>query len=227
MDSVKLAWPKAVIFDWDNTLVDTWPVIHDAMEKTFTHYQLVPWTLDEIRTRVVHSMRDSFPKLFGEKWEEAGKLYQGFYQSNHLNTLQVLPMSEEVLKLLQEKGVYVAVVSNKKGPTLRKEITHLGWDKYFTKIIGSGDAPNDKPHPDPVHMALEGSGIKAGKDVWFVGDTVVDLEVAKNTGCVPVLYGQVESEVVNEQLRRYQSFDVHHHSHTHEAFLLYLRSLIG
>ena len=27
--------PKAILFDWDNTLVDSWTVIHHAMTATF------------------------------------------------------------------------------------------------------------------------------------------------------------------------------------------------
>lgn len=227
MGSLTLNAPKAVIFDWDNTLVNTWPVIHSALYRTFTQYNLTPWTLDETKTRVAHSLRDSFPKLFGDIWEEAGKVYQQFYQANHLNELEVLEQAEDVLQYLISKGVYVALVSNKKGPTLRKEITHLGWDHYFAKAIGSGDAPHDKPHPDPVHMALEGSGIEAGADVWFVGDTVIDLEVAKNTGCIPVLYGEVESQVAQNGQLSYQQFPVHHHSRSHESFLAFLRQVMG
>lgn len=227
MDGTGLTPPKAVIFDWDNTLVNTWPVIHATLNRTFDRYGLTPWTLQETKERVFLSMRDSFPALFGDKWEEAGRVYQDFYLSSHLSDLQILPVSEEVLKYLYNKGIYLALVSNKKGPTLRKEVKHLGWGSYFSKIVGSGDAAYDKPHPDPLYMALEGSGIEPGKDVWFVGDSNVDLEIAKNTGCVPVLYGEVESEIVNEQLRRYQGLDVHHHTRTHEAFLVYLRGLIG
>ena len=28
---LQLPKPKAVIFDWDNTLVNTWPIIHDEV----------------------------------------------------------------------------------------------------------------------------------------------------------------------------------------------------
>lgn len=218
----ELKTPKAIIFDWDNTLVDTWPLIHKALHATFTKYGLTPWTFDETKAKVAHSARDAFPKLFGDKWEVAGQDYQAFYQRDHLTELKTLPLSEDVLKFLKAQGVYLAVVSNKKGHNLRKEVTHIGWDKYFDKLVGSNDAPNDKPHPDPVYMALEGSGLQAGDEIWFVGDTTVDLECAKNTSCVPILYGEVEAETVDGKLV-YQGFDVHHHATTHEKFLDFLK----
>ena len=83
--------PKAIIFDWDNTLVDTWEVIHAALVETFTTLGHVPWTLDETKSRVAHSLRDSFPKLFGERWTEARRVYLDSYAAIHLERLAALP----------------------------------------------------------------------------------------------------------------------------------------
>lgn len=221
----KLTRPKAIIFDWDNTLVNTWPLIHNALHETFNKYGLTPWTMDETKQRVAHSLRNSFPKLFGNKWEEAGKDYQAFYQRDHLSQLEVLPLAEEVLKYLKAQGIYLAVVSNKKGYNLRAEAEHIGWDIYFDALVGSDDAANDKPHRDPVDMALDGSGVATGDDVWFVGDMSVDLECAKNTGCVPVLYGDAVIETVGESMR-HNGFAVHHHAANHTDFLALLKQML-
>ena len=70
-DISHLKRPDAIIFDWDNTLVDTWPVIHAALFETFTAMGHVPWTLEETKARVALSMRESFPKLFGDRWAAA------------------------------------------------------------------------------------------------------------------------------------------------------------
>ena len=56
--SPTLTLPKAVIFDWDNTLVDSWPVIHHALNETLEAYGKPLWTLEETKDRVRHSMRD-------------------------------------------------------------------------------------------------------------------------------------------------------------------------
>ena len=53
--------------------------------------------------------------------------------------------------------------------------------------MGATDAARDKPAADPVTLALEPVQLAGGEDVWFVGDTTVDLECAYNTGCLPVL----------------------------------------
>jgi len=179
--------PKAVIFDWDNTLVDSWVIIHDAMNATLNHFGMESWTLDETRGRVRKSMRDRFPALFGDAWRDAADVFYARYREIHVANLKPLPGSGDVLEALHEQGIFLAVVSNKTGEYLRLEATHLGWDRYLSNLVGANDAAHDKPATDPVHMALNGSGQKPGTDVWFVGDTDIDLECAINAGCLPIL----------------------------------------
>lgn len=181
--------PEAIIFDWDNTLVDTWPIIHHALVETFTQMGVLPWTLEETKAKVGKSLRDHFPVLFGDKWELAGKVYSTTYKEKHLHKLEGLPLALEMLEFLNQTKLYRAVVSNKQGPTLRDEAAHIGWDKYFHKLVGAHDAPRDKPHPDPLYLALEGSGIIASEKVWFVGDTITDVDCALASGCTPIFYG--------------------------------------
>jgi len=181
------ARPKAVIFDWDNTLVESWPAIHAALTRTFERYGLKPWTFEETTQRVRKSMRESFPPLFGERWEEAGAFFKESFTSIHLDFLKPAPGAEAMLAAFKAQGIYLGVVSNKNGDVLRQEAVHLGWDGYFGRIIGAFDAQRDKPAADPVQMALAGSGIACGPDVWFAGDTDIDLECAVAARCIPVL----------------------------------------
>lgn len=189
--------PKAILFDWDNTLADTWPTIHYALEKTFIDMGEKPWTMEEVKVRVHRSLRDSFPPIFGDRWKEAGDKYLEHFKAVHLERLTALDGAEETLKKLTETDIYIAVVSNKTGCNLRAEAEHIGWDKYFSKIIGAKDADEDKPSIKPVLLALENSGINMGKDVWFVGDSITDMECAYNANCVPIFYGgqDLQSEV--------------------------------
>ncbi|MFQ5764310.1 MAG: HAD family hydrolase [Rhodospirillales bacterium] len=79
------------------------------------------------------------------------------------------------------------MVSNKKGVFLRREAEQLGWDRFFGAIVGAFDAERDKPAPEPVELALAGSGIARGPSVWIAGDADIDLECAVNAGCTPIL----------------------------------------
>jgi phosphoglycolate phosphatase len=181
--------PRAIIFDWDNTLVDSWATIHDALNFLMEAMGRPLWTLEETRERVRLSLRESFPRLFAERWREAQQIYLDRFRAIHLERLTPLPGGEAMLRALADDGLYLAVVSNKTGAVLRLEAAHLGWTPLFGAIVGAGDADADKPHPAPVALALEPGGITPGGEVWFVGDTEVDMECAIASGCVPVLLG--------------------------------------
>jgi phosphoglycolate phosphatase len=184
-----LARPRAILFDWDNTLVDSWATIHEALNVVMAAMEKPLWSLQETKERVRLSLRESFPIHFGEQWEEARQIYLDAFRAIHLERLTSLPGRGELLRALFREGIFLGVVSNKTGSLLRREVDRIGWSGFFGSVIGAGDAAVDKPDAAPVALALESSGIKAGDGVWFVGDTGVDMECARNSGCVPVLLG--------------------------------------
>jgi phosphoglycolate phosphatase len=132
-----LPTPRAVIFDWDSTLVDNWGAITRALERTFTIMGQVPWTEMEVRARAKKSLRDTFPGLFGDRAEEATREFYAGFEAVHLETLIILEGASDLLDGLATRGIPTAVVSNKSGGYLRREAAHLGWDRYFHRIVGA------------------------------------------------------------------------------------------
>lgn len=188
-----MAAPRALVFDWDNTLVDSWATIHEALVLTFTAMGHTPWTLDETKARVRHSLRDAFPALFGDRWDEARKLYLDHFTAIHLDRLAPIVGAAELLISAKAAGLHLAVLSNKTGRILRREADYLGWSEHFVRLVGAGDASADKPDPAAMKFALEGSGF-AADEVWYVGDTALDMECAARAGCVGVLLGAVDPQ---------------------------------
>jgi phosphoglycolate phosphatase len=186
--------PKAILFDWDNTLVDTWPTIHDATNHCRLAMGQEVWTLEETKANVRLSLREAFPIYYGDRWEEARQIYMNRFDAIHLERMCPLPGCFDMLEALSAAGIYLGVVSNKTGDVLRREAEHLGWSHLFGAIVGAGDAARDKPAPEPVRLALAPAGIAPGQDVWFVGDTATDIECAVAADCIPVLlYGTVDA----------------------------------
>lgn len=178
--------PRAILFDWDNTLVESWGVIHDAMNLTLDAMGHAAWTREETEARVRASLRDSFPTLFGARWQEAERIFYNSFSAIHLKHLRALPGAEEMLAhLAAVDGLYLGVISNKRGEYLRREAAHLGWTRYFGALAGAGDAARDKPAIEHVQLAL--GDLARGVDVWLVGDADIDLKCACNAGCTPVL----------------------------------------
>ena len=192
--------PRALVFDWDNTLVDTWSTIHEALVATFAVMGLEPWTLAETKLRVRHSLSNAFPALFGSRWEEARQVYLDHFTAIHLERLAPIVGAAELLHEARDIGFHLAVLSNKTGGMLRREAEHLGWRGHFARLVGAGDASADKPDPAAMALALEGSGFN-GADVWYIGDTALDMECAARAGCVGVLVGPVDQ--LDEGFRRY------------------------
>lgn len=181
--------PRALLFDWDDTLVDNWGTIHEALNATLAAMGRPTWTFDQTLARVRRSTRDGFPRMFGARWREAQEIFYATFARQHLATLRPLPHVEATLNRLSGTGMFLAVVSNKNGVFLRREAEHLGWSRYFRRLIGAGDAAADKPAIDAVALALDGSGLDLGPDVWFVGDAEIDVECARNAGLTAVLLG--------------------------------------
>lgn len=187
-----LAPPKAILFDWDNTLVDTWPCIGKATNLTREAMGLAPWNEAELRANVAGSLRDTFPIHFGNRWEEARDIYYRAFKAHHIAMLSVLPNSEDMLRFAAGKGIRLGVVSNKTGEYLRAEADHLGWTQYFVRLVGAQDAPRDKPAVDPIHLALKDANLTPGPDVWFVGDAPIDVVCGRAAGCATLVYGHEE-----------------------------------
>ncbi|OFW79979.1 MAG: hypothetical protein A2887_06650 [Alphaproteobacteria bacterium RIFCSPLOWO2_01_FULL_40_26] len=192
---LRLPKPKAVVFDWDNTLVDTWPLIHRAIDTTMNRMGRKGWGLEKVRDTVHKSMRESFPEIFGDDWQKAGEIYKSAYRAIHLD-VQFLSGALELINRLEELGILQFVVSNKIGATLRKEAAKLGVERKFFAVIGAADSAYDKPSKEPVELALLGSNLDPKQDeIWFIGDTIADVECAKASGLRPIIYGHSGNQI--------------------------------
>ncbi|MCK5295451.1 MAG: HAD family hydrolase [Alphaproteobacteria bacterium] len=195
--------PEAILFDWDNTLVDSWPCIHIAFNKAFVAMDKPEWTLEQLKSNVGLSLRDIFPKLFGDKWEEAKEIYLKSFDEIHIDMLSPFEGIEQMFIELRKHVKFIGIISNKTSIYLNREIKHLGWHKYFDAVVGANQAEKDKPDVAPVLMALEGTGLEMpyGNKVWFIGDNEVDIECAAKIGCTSVLV-RPEPPLKNEFLNK-------------------------
>ncbi len=192
---MRLNRPRAILFDWDSTLVDNWAAIYEALNATLVAMGHEPWNRAEMRARVRESARNSFPRVFGERWHEAMRIFYDRFTANHLETLTARPGAAEMLAGLAAEDIYLGVVSNKRGDLLRREAVHLNWAAYFARMVGAMDAAEDKPAVAAIELALAGSGIPRGPAIWFVGDAAIDVECARNAGCTAVLMGEAQPEM--------------------------------
>jgi phosphoglycolate phosphatase len=189
---MNLPQPLAVLWDWDNTLVDAWAGVQAGMNAALRTFAMPEWSVEEVRVRARLALREAFPPLFGAEWERARDIFYAEVRARHLELITPLPGIEAALAAAAcwPQGV----VSNKQGPILRAEADHLGWNHRFAAVIGAGDAEADKPAAAPVLLALSHLGIQPGPEVWFIGDTGVDMQAARAAGCMAVLLGDASHD---------------------------------
>jgi phosphoglycolate phosphatase len=187
-----LCRPSALLYDWDNTLIDGWAGITAALNAVFSQFEKPLWTARDTRNRVRVSLRESFPVMFGDQWEQARDVFYNALKTQHLDHVTPMPGVPDVL---QAGAVWPqGVVSNKAGDFLRREVSHLGWDGFFGPIIGAGDAAADKPDPAPLHMALQHLAHPPSASVWYMGDTALDMQAARAAGLTAVLIGNADHD---------------------------------
>ncbi|CAO5680574.1 MAG: Phosphoglycolate phosphatase [Holosporales bacterium] len=186
---MKLKKPEAFIFDWDNTLSDAWDVMYEIINSVLLHFNKDPWTMDDVKIKTHRSARDFMPEIFGNNTNEAFE-YLRYYvtqkEAEHLKKLTPILGAKELLLFLNDHNIDAAILSNKQGARLRLEVEAMGLSAFFKGgIFGSLDFDYDKPHPFPVQKIKEKNNWE-DKNIWFVGDTDVDITCAKNSNCVAV-----------------------------------------
>ena len=74
---MNLTPPQAVLFDWDNTLVDGWAAIEAGLNAAFGTFGLPLWDRSQVLANVRRSLKESFPEIFGAEWEKAREIFVG------------------------------------------------------------------------------------------------------------------------------------------------------
>ena len=178
---------KVILWDWDGTLVDSFPTIHEAHNLTRQAFGLTPWTLRETKENVARSARDVFPEMFGEHAAQAEKIFYESYAELAPQNVAMKSGREDFLQATQAAGFKHLLISNKRGDILRRECDGLGWTPFFAAIVGAGDAPEDKPSAAPVTMAYAQAGLRQKQSHCYVGDAPIDAHMASAASITSIL----------------------------------------
>lgn len=186
--------PQGVFFDWDGTLADTYAFLeacHNATRQALG-FEMMPVGL---YTNYFGQEREKvFAGLYAGREEEAKVFFTDFVNQYRATLLKPMPGAHHLLEYLRDLDIPAGIVTNKKQELVELEIGHLGWMPFFRSIVGAGQAARDKPHPDPLYLALERADMAgtAAPGIWFVGDTDFDIACARAANCTPmyVLHGR-------------------------------------
>jgi 2-phosphoglycolate phosphatase len=171
--------PRAVVFDLDGTLVDAYAAIHESLGVVLAAFGRPPVTRDETRRMVGHGLEMLVAKAVGEENVAEGvRLFRERYERVGLEKTRLLPGAESVTRRLFERGIRLAIASNKPARFTRPLLDVLGLSGRFGFVAGPDDGFPPKPAPHMIFMALATLGVP-GRDAVYVGDMPVDIATAR------------------------------------------------
>lgn len=188
----KIKLPKAILFDWDDTLAHTRAAVVEAMEYVLKKYGREDWNTTKTKYRdTSKSLKENFPNFFGERANQAYTDYLEYYIQNAYDKVVPLEGAKDFLQSCLHKNIELYIVSNKEKSLLLKEVVFCFPKVPFISILGNGDAKHNKPYPDLVYVALANTDYEINKEnVWLIGDTKQDTECAYNAEIQPILLGK-------------------------------------
>jgi phosphoglycolate phosphatase len=174
---------RAVLFDWDGTLVDSAEKSFRCFVDVFASFGLpFDWARFQATYSPEWTRTYEAVGLPRDSWEEADRLWLAGYARE---TSFLVPGAVDALRRLDERSLALGIVSSGDGGRVRGELETLGVARYFRTVVCGGEASRKKPFPDPLLLALSRLGLRA-EDAAYVGDSPEDVEMAQAAGAFSV-----------------------------------------
>lgn len=181
---------RALAFDLDGTLVDSAPGLAQAIDHALADLQLPPpgvarastWIgngADVMMTRALIWALGREPQENEQR--DARTLFDKYYAETVEAGSTLFPQVKATLAELAEKGLPLAIVTNKPTPFVAPLLASLGIADYFSLIIGGDDVVVKKPHPAAIFLVLGRFGVLP-QQLLFVGDSRNDILAAQAAG---------------------------------------------
>jgi 2-hydroxy-3-keto-5-methylthiopentenyl-1-phosphate phosphatase len=173
---------RGVIFDLDGTLVEANEAIYQGMTAAFDHLGKEIFPFEDLPKHLGPDLQTTLKPFFSpEETRAVIPIMRATYEEVYLEKTHFLDGAKETLEALHHRGILLGVASNRLGRFSRGALNHLDVARYFRSVIGAGDVPNNKPHPDMITTILREMNLSP-EEVVFVGDTLSDIETGKNAG---------------------------------------------
>lgn len=122
--------------------------------------------------------------------EELVATYREYNLANHDTMVTVYDGITAMLQAVRAAGHRTALVTSKNRQGALRGLDLTGLTPYIEQLVCADDVVNAKPHPEPVHKALELLGAGPERAVFF-GDSVHDMNSGRAAGVktAAVLWG--------------------------------------
>lgn len=186
---------KLVVFDCDGTLVDSQYAIIATMTAAFDRAGLAAPPAEAVRRAVGLSLEAAVARILerhdgaaasasdGAKVQEIADAYRESFLELRLEPdyhEPLFPGVHDVLRHLNETDVLMGIATGKGMRGLMMSLERHGIAHHFVTLQTADTGPG-KPHPGMMQQAMTETGA-APADTVLVGDTVFDIEMARNAG---------------------------------------------
>ena len=173
---------KLIIFDLDGTLLNTISDLGNSCNYALSRMGFAEHPLSAYNFMVGNGVRKLLeraqPDAEPETIDRLLDLFREHYDVHCTDTTVPYPGIPELLHELTEKGIAVAVATNKYQAAASKIISHFFPDIPFVAVLGQ--IPDRPVKPDPsIDFAVLLQHPTPKKEVMHVGDSAVDIETAR------------------------------------------------
>lgn len=189
---------KAVFFDLDGTLLDTLPDIHAVLLKTLSRFGYPAVTPERTKACVGEGARRLLERVLpeGENVEESFAYFVRTYAESENLLTRPYGGIEALLTALKERGIKLAVITNKPQDAAVKCIGRF-FPETFDFVGGDSGSFPCKPDPSLLRYAALTMRVPLVESA-LLGDGEADVLTAKNAGVrgVSALWGYRSREAL-------------------------------
>jgi HAD superfamily hydrolase (TIGR01549 family) len=170
---------RAVLFDWDGTLVDSAAASLNSYVTLFAGYG-IPYGPGEFERTYSPDWYRTYAALGlpRDKWDEADARWLEIYARERSD---LLPGAFAALDHLKRAGLALGLVTSGSRPRVEEDLARLEVERFFSVVVCGGDTARRKPHPEPLQVALDRLDVESGS-ATYVGDSPEDIEMARGAG---------------------------------------------
>jgi phosphoglycolate phosphatase len=182
--------PKALLVDLDGTLADTIPDLARAVNHARARLGWSAMPVDAVKVHMGDGARELLMGCTGLDGKTVDMMigpWREHYLAHCTDETTLLPGAKELIVAARERGLPLAVVTNKPVAPSERILEALGVRGDFGAVVGGDSLPVRKPDPGMIQEALRLLGGVAAADAWVVGDGHQDVLAARAAGCPSVL----------------------------------------
>lgn len=188
------AFPAAVLFDLDGTLLDSAPDFIATANSMREARGLETLPLELLRPVVSKGSRAmlavAFPQMADSERQALIPEFLDVYESLIGRHARLFDGIAALLDALDQAGTRWGIVTNKPEYLAKLILPLLGWEQRCAVLIGGDSLAERKPHPLPLQVAAQRIDVAPGRCV-YVGDDERDIVAARAAGMpsVAALWG--------------------------------------